>query len=324
MSCNDVLGLDGVERFTDDCLRRKEAQAPIEAGGHEPFVEPQGKVRHLRKSAVTAPRRHRDHQTRNRSRRGGLSPGVVNVRHSSPGLESRTVDMVPYHRRSNGRHTCRAGALNERVDGEGCLRSVRHHGRPRLRLQVSQLRTWDTMASRCSPLSGPFGRLGFQIVSVRIVFAEDHHLAREGVRRLLEAQPELDVVGVCADLDALIAALDAHRPDVLVTDIRMPPTGTDEGIRAADHLRTVRPDAGVVLLSQYADPQFALAFFEHGSRGRGYLLKERVWEVDQLVAAVQEVARGGSVVDPDVIDALIEARSRSARSPLRHLTTRDA
>jgi DNA-binding NarL/FixJ family response regulator len=161
-------------------------------------------------------------------------------------------------------------------------------------------------------------------VTVRIVYAEDHYLAREGVRRLLEAQPELEIVAACADLPSLTAAIDNYAPDVLLTDIRMPPTGTDEGIRAANYLRSVRPEAGVVVLSQYADPQFALAFFQHGSKGRGYLLKERVWDVDQLVAAVQEVARGGSVVDPDVIDALIQARSRSAASPLRDLTPREA
>jgi len=161
-------------------------------------------------------------------------------------------------------------------------------------------------------------------VSVRLIYAEDHYIAREGVRRLLEAQPELEVVAVCVDLPSVLAAIDEHRPDVLLTDIRMPPTGTDEGIRASEHLRTVRPEAGAVVLSQYADPQFALAFFEQGSKGRGYLLKERVWNVDQLVAGIEEVARGGSVVDPDVIDALIQARSRAASSPLRHLTTREA
>ena len=161
-------------------------------------------------------------------------------------------------------------------------------------------------------------------VAVRIVFAEDHYLAREGVRRLLEAQRELELVAVCADLQALLAALDEHRPDVLLTDIRMPPTGTDEGIRGADHLREIRPDAGVVLLSQYADPEVALAFFAKGSKGRGYLLKERIWDVDQLVAALAEVSRGGSVIDPSVVDVLVEARSRPASSPLHRLTPRES
>src|SRR5207237_3314572 len=102
----------------------------------------------------------------------------------------------------------------------------------------------------------------------------------------------------------------------------MPPTNTDEGIRAAEHLREQHPEAGVVVLSQYADPQYALAFLEHGSRGRGYLLKERVSDSDQLTSAIQEVARGGSVIDPKVIDGLVAARSRAAESPLRQLTPR--
>lgn len=160
-------------------------------------------------------------------------------------------------------------------------------------------------------------------MTLRVVYAEDHYLAREGVRRLLDAQPELELVDVCGDLPSVTSAIDRHAPDVLLTDIRMPPTGTDEGIRAADHLRNVHPEAGVVVLSQYADPQFVLAFFEHGSKGRGYLLKERVWDVGQLVVAVQEVARGGAVVDPDVIDALLRARARSAESPLHDLTARE-
>lgn len=159
---------------------------------------------------------------------------------------------------------------------------------------------------------------------MRVVFAEDNYLAREGVRRLLEAQAELEVVAVCEDLASLSEAIEIHRPDVVLTDIRMPPSGTDEGIRAAEHLRKVQPDAGVVVLSQYADPQFAFDFFQHGSKGRGYLLKERVWDVEQLVAAIREVAAGGSVIDANVIDALVEARSRSSRSPLKDLTPREA
>jgi len=156
-----------------------------------------------------------------------------------------------------------------------------------------------------------------------VVLAEDHYLLREGVRRLIESQPELDLVAVCEDFDSLISAIEAERPDVVLTDIRMPPTGTNEGIRAADHLRQTCPDAGVVVLSQYADPEYALQFLEHGSKGRGYLLKERVSDVDQLLAAIREVAQGGSVIDPKVIDALVAARSK-ARSPLNDLTTRES
>ena len=158
---------------------------------------------------------------------------------------------------------------------------------------------------------------------VRLVLAEDNYLVREGVRQLIEAHSALDLVAVCDDLDSLLAAIESESPDVVLTDIRMPPTGTDEGIRAAERLRELNPDAGVVVLSQYADPQYALAFLEGGSRSRGYLLKERVSDVDQLVGAIQEVARGGSVIDPKVIDGLVAARSKAAESPIRLLTPRE-
>jgi len=160
-------------------------------------------------------------------------------------------------------------------------------------------------------------------VAIRVVLAEDHYLVREGIRQLIEAQPDIELAAVCEDLDSLLKAIDEEKPDVVLTDIRMPPTNTDEGIRAAEHLRELLPDAGVVVLSQYADPQYALSFLEHGSQGRAYLLKERVSDSDQLASAIQEVARGGSVIDPKVIDALVAARSRAAESPLRQLTPRE-
>ena len=160
-------------------------------------------------------------------------------------------------------------------------------------------------------------------MAIRLVLAEDHYLVREGLRRLVETQAELELVGVCEDLPSLLAAIDSEKPDVVLTDIRMPPTGTNEGVQAAEHLRRVRPDAGVVLLSQFADPQYALAFLEHGSRGRGYLLKERISDIDQLLAAIRAVARGGSYIDAKVIDALVSARVRAASSPLAHLTPRE-
>ncbi len=160
-------------------------------------------------------------------------------------------------------------------------------------------------------------------MAIRLVLAEDNYLLREGVSKLIETQPELELAAACEDLDSLMAAVDAERPDVVLTDIRMPPTGTDEGIRAAGLLRRSHPDMGVVVLSQYADPAYALELLEHGSRGRGYLLKERVSDIDQLLSAIQEVARGGSVIDPKVIDALVTARSM-APSPLRSLTARES
>ena len=158
---------------------------------------------------------------------------------------------------------------------------------------------------------------------LRVALADDHYLVREGTRRLLEAQPDVEVVAVCEDLDSLLAAVAAERPDVVVTDIRMPPTSTDEGIRAAELLRETDPGIGVVVLSQYAEPQYALPLLEHGSEGRAYLLKERVEDVEQLVGAIRTVAAGGSVVDPKVVEALVAANARTEQSPLHDLTPRE-
>jgi DNA-binding NarL/FixJ family response regulator len=161
------------------------------------------------------------------------------------------------------------------------------------------------------------------LVTVRIVLAEDNYLVREGLHKLIETEPDLEVVAVCADYDELWAAVEAENPDVVVTDIRMPPTGTDEGIRAAAELRESRPEVGVVVLSQYSEPAYALSFLDGGSRGRAYLLKERVSDIGQLAAAIREVAAGGSVIDPLVVDSLVAARSKPADSPLRRLTPRE-
>jgi DNA-binding NarL/FixJ family response regulator len=160
-------------------------------------------------------------------------------------------------------------------------------------------------------------------VPIRLVLAEDHYLVREGVRRLLAARAELDVVAVCGDLDSLLALVDAERPDVVVTDIRMPPGGTDEGIQAAERLRDSHPDVGVVVLSQFSHPGYALALLESGTAGRAYLLKERVEDVEQLVAAIHAVAEGGSMIDPQVVEALVTASARSQRSQLDELTPRE-
>jgi DNA-binding NarL/FixJ family response regulator len=160
-------------------------------------------------------------------------------------------------------------------------------------------------------------------VANRIVLAEDNYIAREGIGQLLAMLSDVEIVAVCSDLDSLLAAVDAHRPDVVVTDIRMPPTGTDEGIRAAAMLRDTHPEIGVVILSQHDDPAYALALLESGSEGRAYLLKERVSDRGQLAAAVDEVARGGSVIDVKIVEALVRARSRSDNSPLAELTARE-
>jgi DNA-binding NarL/FixJ family response regulator len=160
-------------------------------------------------------------------------------------------------------------------------------------------------------------------VQIRLVLAEDHYLVREGVRRLLESRPELEIAAVCGDLDSLLTAVEAEQPDVVITDIRMPPDGGDEGIRAAERLRETNPDVGVVVLSQYVAPSYVLALLEGGSERRAYLLKERVDDLDQLVGAVRAVAEGGSVIDPKVVEALVAENVRGEESPLNQLTPRE-
>ena len=154
------------------------------------------------------------------------------------------------------------------------------------------------------------------------MLAEDHFLVREGVRRLLATQPDLEVAAVCGDLDSLLAAVEAEKPDVVLTDIRMPPGRVDEGIRAAERLRETNPDIGVVVLSQYSEPRYALALLEGGTARRAYLLKDRVADVEQLVAAIRAVADGGSVIDSKVVEALVAERARVEKSALHELTPR--
>lgn len=159
---------------------------------------------------------------------------------------------------------------------------------------------------------------------IRVLVAEDSLLVREGVVKLLEHADDMEVVAECDDLPGLLAAVDAAAPDVVITDIRMPPTGTDEGIRAAATLRTSHPHLAVVVLSQYAEPSYALELFDGGSQRRAYLLKERVSDASQLMNAIRAVARGGSVVDPRVVDLLVEARTRRTSNPLDQLTVRES
>lgn len=158
---------------------------------------------------------------------------------------------------------------------------------------------------------------------IRLIVADDSLIVREGVLRLLDGADGVEVVAVCGDLDALLASVDEHLPDVVITDIRMPPTGTDEGIRAALELRDRHPLIGVVVLSHYVESQWAIDLLDGGSDRRAYLLKERVAEPDQLLDAVRQVAAGGSVVDPKVVEALISGRDRDRNSPMRHLTPRE-
>lgn len=159
---------------------------------------------------------------------------------------------------------------------------------------------------------------------IAVAVAEDNLIVREGIVRLLAgADPEIAVVAQCGDMDALLAAVDERAPDVVLTDIRMPPTQTDEGIRIAALLRERHPRIGVVVLSNYADPGYALALLESGSEGRSYLLKDRVHDRAQLVAAIRSAAAGGSVMDPKVVEPLMAARGRDRRSPLADLTARE-
>jgi DNA-binding NarL/FixJ family response regulator len=158
---------------------------------------------------------------------------------------------------------------------------------------------------------------------MRVVLAEDNALLRQGIAQLLEREDDVELVGSAGDLPGLLRLVESAQPDVVVTDIRMPPTGTDEGIRAAAELRERHPSVGVVVLSQFAEPSYALALLSEGSAGRAYLLKERVGDVGELVRAIREVAAGRSVIDPTIVEVLVESTSRRRRSPLSHLSPRE-
>lgn len=160
-------------------------------------------------------------------------------------------------------------------------------------------------------------------MSIRVTLAEDSPLLRAGITRVLESADDIDLLGAHADLPALLDAIELQPPDVVVTDIRMPPTNTDEGIQAARRLRERHPEVGVVVLSQYIEPAYAMALLSTGSDRRAYLLKERVADVGELLQAVQQVAAGGSVVDPKVVDVLVSSSARRAPSDLERLTPRE-
>lgn len=165
-------------------------------------------------------------------------------------------------------------------------------------------------------------------VTLRVVLAEDSYLMREGVRRLLEGAgtgdgEPVEVAATCTDLDGLFAAVQQCRPDVVVTDIRMPPSNTDEGIRAAGRLRTTHPGMGVVVLSQFDEPEYAIELLAHGAAGRAYLLKDTLVDARDLLHAIREVAAGRSVIDPQVVEGLVASRNRFDTSPLRRLSPRE-
>jgi DNA-binding NarL/FixJ family response regulator len=158
---------------------------------------------------------------------------------------------------------------------------------------------------------------------IRVVFAEDNYLVREGTAALLATSDQIELVGTATTRDELLAAVEEHTPDAVLTDIRMPPTGTNEGIEAAKTIRSAHPGIGVVVLSQFVEEDYAFDLLKDGATGLGYLLKERVADIDELVRALNEVARGGSVLDPKVVEALVAAKDRMAHSPLGQLTDRE-
>jgi DNA-binding NarL/FixJ family response regulator len=159
--------------------------------------------------------------------------------------------------------------------------------------------------------------------AIRVAVADDSYLVREALTHVLDAAAGVEVIAACDDVDSLRRVIEADRPDVVVTDIRMPPSDTDEGLRVAAELRQTHPAIGVVVLSQYSDPQYGLALLDSGSDGRAYLLKERIRHRGQLVSAIETVAQGGSMIDAKVVEGLIDARRRAERSQLTELTQRE-
>lgn len=161
------------------------------------------------------------------------------------------------------------------------------------------------------------------VARIRVVVGEDEYLIRAALAQVLASVASIEVVRFCADAESLLSAVEEEQPDAVLTDIRMPPTLRDEGIRVAETLRSTHPSIGVVILSQFADPDYVLALLEDGSAGRAYLLKERVSEPAELISAIEAVVDGGSVIDPKVVEVLVRARSMGASSPLAALTPRE-
>jgi DNA-binding NarL/FixJ family response regulator len=160
-------------------------------------------------------------------------------------------------------------------------------------------------------------------VALRIALAEDNYIVREGLEQLLAGDEGIEVLASCADMSSLLAAVAADPPDVVLTDIRMPPDGDDAGIQIASRLRETHPQVGVVVLSQYAEPGFVLRLLDSGSEGRAYLLKERIADRSELTRAIVAVAGGGSVIDPKIVEVLVQARARAESSPLAEMTPRE-
>ena len=166
---------------------------------------------------------------------------------------------------------------------------------------------------------GGYGRC----VAIRVAVGEDSLIVREGLEQLLASSPTVEIVASCGDLESLLEAVEEHEPDVVLTDIRMPPSKSDEGIQVAARLRESHPEIGVVVLSQFSEPAYVVSLLESGSDRRGYLLKERVHNRGELVSAIDSVAQGGSVIDPKIVEVLVTANARAEHSPLSQLTPRE-
>jgi DNA-binding NarL/FixJ family response regulator len=158
---------------------------------------------------------------------------------------------------------------------------------------------------------------------IRVVLADDSYLVREAIEHVLDEADQVEVVASCGDRDSLLSAIEAEQPHVIVTDIRMPPSDSDEGLQVAAALRLTHPEVGVVVLSQFVEPRYGLALLETGSEGRAYLLKERIQHGGQLVSAIEAVSEGGSVIDAKVVESLVTAQRRAEDSPLAELTPRE-
>jgi DNA-binding NarL/FixJ family response regulator len=158
---------------------------------------------------------------------------------------------------------------------------------------------------------------------LRIVLADDNFLVREGIAALLAEVDEIELVDSVADPHSLLKAVAKHQPDAVLTDIRMPPTHTTEGIDAAKQIRADHPNIGVVVLSQYVEEDYAFELLADGVSGLGYLLKERVSDIDELVRALTDVSRGGSALDPKVVEGLMMRKAGEAKSPLNGLTDKE-
>ena len=158
---------------------------------------------------------------------------------------------------------------------------------------------------------------------IRVIVADDSYIVREGIEEILAGSEGVVVEASCGDKDSLLAEVDARDPDVVVTDIRMPPTSTDEGIEVAARLRETHPRIGVVILSQYSDPSYAMRLLDSGSDGRAYLLKDRIHDRAELHGAIKAAAAGRSAIDPKVVEILVQAQTRDEHSPISELTPRE-